>query len=45
MDNKNIPNFNEQQTSKGKTFFKYVGIFALSLFLAVLTVVVINIKQ
>ena len=45
MDNKNIPNFNEQQSSKGKTFFKYVGIIFLALFLAVLTVVVINIKE
>ena len=47
MDNKNIESFNEfneQQPSKSRTFFKHVGIVFLSLFLAVLTVIVINIK-
>lgn len=40
--NYNFENRPETQEKEGKSFWKGLGIFALSLFLAVLTVVTIN---
>ena len=40
--NQNFDNFPDTQEKEGKPFWKGVGIFVLSLFLAVLTVVTIN---
>ena len=44
MNDRNFQNMNEQPESRAKKFWKYVGITFLALFLATLTVVVINIK-
>ena len=42
MENKDFERQNEYATEKPKTFWKTLGIISLSLFLALLTVVVIH---
>ena len=42
MNTQNYGNRPDAQEKEGKSFWKGLGIFALSLFLAVLTVVTIN---
>lgn len=47
MDERNLndKNVNSENESKAKIFFKTVGIIALSLFLAAITVLVVNLGK
>lgn len=44
MENKNFKDISEQPINRSKIFWRYVGVICLSVALAVLTVVVINIS-
>lgn len=43
MEDKNLQEKYEVNEQKGNTFFRFIGIFVLSLLLAAITVVTINI--